>query len=98
MIDHKEDFYQLNLSYLHAARELARIDREAAALRFGLSRDVVEALIDAGIEDLQRVANSSLLLFQPRGNQGQLLELVKSKGTGVPRIAYLLSSLNEKGE
>ncbi|MBS9963009.1 transcriptional regulator, partial [Vibrio alginolyticus] len=48
--------------------------------------------------DLQRVATSSFMLFQPRGNQSQLIEMVKSKGTGIPRIAYLLSTLNNKGD
>jgi flagellar transcriptional activator FlhD len=58
---------------------------------------VVDALINAGVDDLQRVAASSFMLFQPRGNQSQLIEMVKSKGTGIPRIAYLLSTLNNRG-
>ena len=90
MTTNQQDFYQLNLAYLHAARE--------AVLRFGLTRDVVDALINAGVDDLQRVATSSFMLFQPRGNQSQLIEMVKSKGTGIPRIAYLLSTLNNKGD
>lgn len=97
MTTNQQDFYQLNLAYLHAARELARIDPQEAVLRFGLTRDVVDALIDAGVDDLQRVATSSFMLFQSRGNQSQLIEMVKSKGTGIPRIAYLLSTLNNKG-
>lgn len=96
MTTNQQDFFQLNLAYLHSARELARIDPQEAALRFGLSQDVVDALIDASIDDLQRVAASSFLLFQPRGNQNQLIEMVKSKGSGIPRIAYLLSTLNNK--
>ncbi|ENM5772202.1 flagellar transcriptional regulator FlhD [Vibrio mimicus] len=98
MTTNQQDFYQLNLAYLHAARELARSDPQEAVLRFGLTRDVVEALINAGVDDLQRVATSSFMLFQPRGNQSQLIEMVKSKGTGIPRIAYLLSTLNNKGD
>ncbi|MCV5333741.1 transcriptional regulator, partial [Escherichia coli] len=27
-----------------------------------------------------------------------LIEMVKSKGTGIPRIAYLLPTLNNKGD
>ncbi|CUB06071.1 flagellar transcriptional regulator FlhD [Marinomonas fungiae] len=96
MTTNQQDFYQLNLAYLHAARELARIDPQEATLRFGLSRDVIDALVEAGVDDLQRVATSSFLLFQPRGNQNQLIEMVKSKGLGIPRIAYLLSTLNNK--
>lgn len=96
MTTNQLDFYQLNLAYLHAARELARIDPEEATLRFGLSRDVIDALVEAGVDDLQRVATSSFLLFQPRGNQNQLIEMVKSKGSGIPRIAYLLSTLSNK--
>lgn len=57
-----------------------------------------QSLINAGVDDLQRVATSSFMLFQPRGNQSQLIEMVKSKGTGIPRIAYLLSTLNNKGD
>ena len=33
MTTNKQDFYQLNLAYLHAARELARIDPQEAVLR-----------------------------------------------------------------
>ena len=47
MTTNQQDFYQLNLAYLHAARELARIDPQEAVLRFGLTRDVVDALINA---------------------------------------------------
>lgn len=97
MTANEQDFYQLNLSYLHAAREVARFNPQEATVRFGLTKDVVEALAQAGVEDLQRIASSSFLLFQPRGNQSQLLEMVKSKGSGIPRIAYLLSTMNEKG-
>lgn len=53
MTTNQQDFYQLNLAYLHAARELARIDPQEAVLRFGLTRDVVDALINAGVDDLQ---------------------------------------------
>ena len=97
MTTNQQDFYQLNLAYLHAARELARIDPQEAVLRFGFTRNMVEALITAGFDDLQRVATSSFMLFQPRGNQSQLIKMMKSKGTGIPRIAYLLSTLNNKG-
>ena len=37
MTTNQQDFYQLNLAYLHAARELARIDPQEAVLRFGLT-------------------------------------------------------------
>ena len=64
MTTNQQDFYQLNLAYLHAAREL-RIDPQEAVLRFGLTRDVVDAPINAGVDDLQR-ATSSFMRF----NQG----------------------------
>ncbi|EGR7942925.1 flagellar transcriptional regulator FlhD [Vibrio vulnificus] len=96
MSHHKQDLYQLNLAYLHSARELARRDPQEAKLKFGLSSDVLEALIKADVVDIQKIASSSFMLFQPRGKQSQLLEMVKSKGTGIPRIAYLLSTLNNK--
>lgn len=98
MTPHQQDCYQLNLAYLHSARELARYDPQEAAMRFGITRDVIDALINASIDDLQRIATSSFMLFQPRGNQTQLIEMMKSKGTGIPRIAYLLSTLNNKGD
>ncbi|EPQ9996384.1 TPA: flagellar transcriptional regulator FlhD [Vibrio vulnificus] len=97
MTTNQQNFYQLNLAYLHAARELTRIAPQKAVLCFGLTRDVVAALINAGVDDLQRVATSSFMLFQPRGNQSQLIEMVKNKGKGIPRIAYLLSTLNNRG-
>lgn len=98
MTIHNQDFYEFNYSYLHAARELARSNPQQAVVRFGLSPEVVDALVDAAVEDLRRVANSSILLFQPRGNQRKLLELIKRKGTGVSHVAYTVSSLRDKGE
>ncbi len=98
MTKNQEDTFQLNLAYLHVAREVARQDPHEAIVRFGLTRDLVQALTHAGLDDLQRVATSSFLLFKPRGNQKQLVEMVKNQGKGFPRIAYLLSTVSHKGE
>lgn len=46
MTTNQQNFYQLNLAYLHAARELTRIALQKAVLCFGLTRDVVDALIE----------------------------------------------------
>lgn len=94
----EKDFYELNLAYLHAARELARLDPSEAVMRLGLNLDLIGALAEIGIEDLQRLASSSFLIFQPRGNPHQLLEMIKARGDGIPRIAHLLSSLSISGE
>jgi flagellar transcriptional activator FlhD len=94
----ERDFYELNLAYLHAARELARQDPSQAVTRLGLSLDLIGALADIGIEDMHRLASSSFLMFQPRGNSHQLLEMIRARGDGIPRIAHLLSTLATPGE
>lgn len=98
MTPREKDFYELNLAYLHAARELARLDPSEAVARLGLSLDLIRALDEVGIDDLHRLASSSFLMFQPRGNPSQFLNMVKARGDSMPRIAHLLSSLSTPGE
>lgn len=56
----------LNLSYLHAIRELAAIDPNEVRLRFGLPQDFAEHIRDAPVEVLHQLANPAIMLFKPR--------------------------------
>ncbi|MGA7979608.1 MAG: hypothetical protein WCA32_05185 [Chromatiaceae bacterium] len=60
------DILALNLSWLLKAREAAGSDLRKAAWLFGLDGKAVAALRDASILELQRLAQSPLLLFRPR--------------------------------
>jgi hypothetical protein len=60
------DIASLNLSWLLKAREAAGADASKAAWLFGLDGNAAEALRDASILELQRLAQSPLLLFRPR--------------------------------
>lgn len=57
------DIAQLNLSFLHVARELARSARELAVTRLGLDAAACAALDRLSIADLQALAHSHALIF-----------------------------------
>jgi hypothetical protein len=60
------DIFALNLTWLLKAREAAGPDPRKAAWVFGLDGKVVAALRSASIFELQRLAQSPVLLFRPR--------------------------------
>lgn len=66
------DLAQLNLSYLHLARELARNARELAVTRLGLDAAACSALCRLSVADLQALAHSRALLFGLRVAPDQL--------------------------
>jgi|LNFM01.1.fsa_nt_gb hypothetical protein len=57
------DIAQLNLSFLHVARELARSARELAVTRLGLDAAACAALDRLSIADLQALSHSHALIF-----------------------------------
>ncbi len=57
------DIAQLNLSFLHVARELARSARELAVTRLGLDAAACAALDRLSVADLQALAHSHALIF-----------------------------------
>jgi hypothetical protein len=57
------DIAQLNLSFLHVARELSRSARELAVTRLGLDAAACAALDRLSLADLQALAHSHALIF-----------------------------------
>jgi hypothetical protein len=66
------DLVQLNLSYLHLARELARSARDLAITRLGLDAAACSVLCRLSVADLQALAHSRALIFGLRVAPGEL--------------------------
>jgi hypothetical protein len=66
------DIAQLNLSFLHVARELSRSSRELAVTRLGLDANACAALDRLSIADLQALAHSHALIFGLRVDPSDL--------------------------
>jgi len=60
------DIFELNLTWLLKARELARTDRGKAAVLFGLDQGLSEELLNASLQDRRNLAQSGLVLVRPR--------------------------------
>jgi len=62
-----EELYELNLTWLIKARELARENSILAELTMGIGEDKMRiALSQLSIEDIQHIAQSGWLCFSPR--------------------------------
>lgn len=66
------DLAQLNLSFLHVARELSRSARELAITRLGLDAAACAALCRLSVADLQVLASSQALIFALRVDPADL--------------------------
>lgn len=71
------DLVQLNLAYLHVARELSRSARDMAITRLGLDAEACAALDCLSVDDLQALAHSKGLLFTLRIDAGALMETAR---------------------
>lgn len=66
------DLAELNLSFLHVARELSRSAREIAVTRLGLDAEACAALDQLSVADLHAIAHSRTLIFSLRVAPGEL--------------------------
>ena len=66
-------------------------------LKLGISPELAKAIKEASLDDLHRVAHSSFMLFQPRGNQQQFAAMLSDHGLGRERISYFLAALKKQG-
>lgn len=71
------DVAQLNLAYLHVARELSRSARDEAITRLGLDAEACAALDRLSVDDLHALAHSRGLLFMLRLDAGALIETAR---------------------
>ena len=61
-----QDIVDLNLSWLLKARQCARFNREKATVILGLEKDVTDRVSRLSIGDLNAIARSGVMVFQPR--------------------------------
>ncbi|MBC7781609.1 MAG: flagellar transcriptional regulator FlhD [Proteobacteria bacterium] len=62
----QNDLAELNLSFLHVARELARSARDVAITRLGLDAESCTALERLSVADMHALAHSHALIFSLR--------------------------------
>ena len=89
------DLAQLNLSFLHVARELSRSARDVAITRLGLDAAACSALCRLSVADLQALAHSQALIFGLRLDPADLpLQAQLARTNRVASEARVLLSAN----
>ncbi len=61
-----QDIFELNISFLFKARELAKCNQKKAAIVLGLDDVVMDSISKLSIEEMSSIARSEVMLFQPR--------------------------------
>ena len=61
-----KDIFDLNLLWLIKAREIARSNQTKAAIVFGFDEVVADKISRLSLEQVHRIAHTSVMLFQPR--------------------------------
>ena len=69
-------------------------DLQLAQIQTGLSNELLNALLDCSIYQLQELADSGQLVISLRGSEQQLIRFLEHKSGRIPHIGYLLSLLN----
>jgi len=70
------DIYQMNLSWLIKARELAKVDSVLTELMMGIDDELCQALKALTIDDIQHIAQSGWLCFAPRFSKAFIQSLI----------------------
>ena len=97
MLSANKDIVDLNLLWLLETREIARSNRNKAAMVIGLNASLLDEISRLSLGDLNRMAHAGVLLFQPRFRPGlwrQMIEQAHSPSTAV-RIQTLLTAARE---
>ena len=95
-----QDIVDLNLFWLIKARELARVNREKAAVVLGVDVGLIDLFSDLSIAELNTLAQAGVLLFRPRFRSTlwrQLIEWGRSPALSV-RLQTLLVAAGERPE
>jgi hypothetical protein len=88
------DMYELNLTWLIKARELARENSIFAELMMGISDDDMRSAISQlSIEDMQHIAQSGWLCFSPRFSSHFIQSVTARQHDGVDVLLGLSGSL-----
>lgn len=86
-----DDIRMLNLVFLDCVQRAARDNPDAAAHRFGLPKEVCQAVADADPEQLCRWGSVPILIFQARANLARLTDAsLQQDEAGIARMIALL--------
>ena len=85
---------QINLLYLMSVKEMVTQDIQLAQIRTGLSTELLNAVLDCSIYQLQELADSGQLVISLRGSEQQLIRFLEHRSGRIPHIGYLLSLLH----
>jgi len=91
MLNTDPEIMELNLLWLIKARELARENREKAAVVLGLDAKLLEAISRFSLSELNTMAQSGVIEFQPRFRSALLRRLIEQGST--PASSIRLQSL-----
>ena len=91
MLSANQDIVDLNFSWLLKAREIARFDREKAAVVLGLDASLVDEISQLSISDLNTMAHAGVMLFRPRFRLGLWRLLIKQAHS--PSLSVRLQTL-----
>jgi len=97
MLSANQDIVDLNLLWLLKAREIARFNREKAAVVLGLDASLVDEISQLSLGDLDTMAHAGVILFRPRFRPGlwrKLIEQAHSPSLSV-RLQTLLTAARE---
>ncbi len=97
MLSANQDIVDLNLFWLIKAREIARFNREKAAVVLGLDARLLEEIAQLSLGDLNTMAQADVLLFRPRFRPvlwRQMIERVHSPTPSV-RLQTLLMAAGD---
>ncbi len=92
-----KDIVDLNLLWLLKAREIARSNRNKAAMVLGLNASLLDEISQLSLCDLNTMAHAGVLLFQPRFRPSlwrRMIEQAHSPSLAV-RCQTLLTAASE---
>ena len=91
------DMIDLNLSWLFKAREMARLNRETAAVVLGLDPAVVVHIAGLSLQDLNAIASTKVMVFHPRFHPRFWGEMIENRnwGSSVVQIQTVLLATEE---
>ncbi len=97
MLSANKDIVDLNLLWLLETREIARSNRNKAAMVLGLNASLLDEISQLSLCDLNTMAHAGVLLFQPRFRPSlwrRMIEQAHSPSLAV-RCQTLLTAASE---
>jgi len=90
----ENEMNHLNMAWLYALREVARVSYEDAVTRFGVDQEVAEMIAQSTPQDLREMADPAILAFRPRCSGGRLRDYLVGRMNS--RAHFIMSSLSSE--